>query len=118
MQLALNLTVTNRGPSAVADAVGHCHLPTNDTLISATNRQGFLTNLDGGLDWSLGPLAKGSNTTATIFVRADIPGAITNLFSLASSIVDLNPGDNTLTLTNQIDPPLISVSFATAPEAG
>ena len=117
MQLALNLAVTNRGPATAANTMVTTPLPANVSFVSATNSQGVITNAAGVLQWTIGLLPGGSNVTASIVVQANLPGAITNVFTLTNSIQDLNLADNLLVFTNQIAPPLLSIAGASAAEA-
>ena len=116
-RLTFNIAVTNREPAAVLDAVVQSVLPTNLTFLSATNQQGIATNSAGVFQWTLGPLARGSNIMCSVVTRADVAGTITNLFTLSSSILEINPGDNTLAFTNLIWPPVLSISPASGIEA-
>jgi uncharacterized repeat protein (TIGR01451 family) len=117
MKLQFNLALTNRGPSDVADAMVHCVLPPNLSFFSATNQQGSISNFAGVVDWAPGPLPKGSNFTAVIVCRADVPGDFTNQFNVLTSVLDLNPAENLVALSNHIDPPLLVISDASGTEA-
>jgi uncharacterized repeat protein (TIGR01451 family) len=117
MKLQFNLAVTNRGPSSITDATVHFAMPPNLVFLSATNAQGAISNSPGVLDWLIGSLPKGSNFTAVLVCRADIPGDFTNQFSLLSGVLDLNPVDNSVALSNHIDPPLLVISDANGSEA-
>jgi len=66
------------------------------------------------LQWALGALAVGSNATASVVLRADIPGLFTNTFTLTNSIIDLNPGDNLQAVAALVNPPLLTISDASA----
>ena len=117
MNLQFNLVLTNRGPSDVADAVVHCVLPPNLSFFSATNQQGSISNSAGVVDWMLGPLPVGTNFTAVIVCRADVPGDFTNQFGILTSVLDLNLADNSVAVSNHIDPPLLVIGDASATEA-
>lgn len=117
MKLQFNLALTNRGPSAAPNTVVHYDLPANLAFISATNLQGSISNNANSVNWTLGTLAKGANVTATIVCRADIPSDVTNLFSALASTLDLNLSDNSVALSNHIDPPLLVIGNASGTEA-
>lgn len=117
MKLQFNLAVTNRGPSSAADALVHYDLPPNLAFVSATNLQGSISNNAGSINWTIGSLADGANVTATIVCRADVPGDFTNLFSTSSLTLDLNAADNSVALSNHIDPPLLIIGNASGSEA-
>lgn len=116
-KLTFNLAVTNRGPTAGSDALLRWAIPTNLTFLSASNQLGTITNEGGQLAWTLGALAVTSNATATVVLRADIPGPLTNTLALTNSIIDLNPNDNLLALPVLINPPLLAISDASGTEA-
>lgn len=116
MKLQFNLALINRGPAAISDAAVAWTLPPNLSFVSATNKQGIVTNIAGQLTWTPGLLPAGSNTTASIVCRADIPGDFTNQFNILTSVLDLNPADNSVSLTNHIDPPLLVISDAVGTE--
>jgi uncharacterized repeat protein (TIGR01451 family) len=117
MQLAFNLAVTNRGPAAAVNTVVTTTLPANVSFVSATNSQGALTNSAGAVQWSIGLVPKGSNVSASIVVQANLPGTITNVFTLTNNIQDLNLADNQVIFSNQIAPPLLSIAAASGLEA-
>lgn len=117
MQFAINLSVTNRGPAAAVNAQVQCPLPNNAVFVSATNSQGTISNVAGVIQWTLGSLAKGSNATARVLMQATLPGMATNIFTLTNTALELNPADNSLTVTNLIAPPLISIAPAANVEA-
>lgn len=117
MKLQFNLSVTNRGPSTSANTLLHCDLPANLIFLTATNQLGTISNYPGAIDWFIGSVPPGSNLTATIVCRADIPGDFTNLFTLQSSMLDLNTADNSVALSNRIDPPLVSIAGASGVES-
>jgi uncharacterized repeat protein (TIGR01451 family) len=117
MQLAFNLAVTNRGPAAATNTLVQSSLPANVSFVSATNSQGTVSNVAGVVRWAIGLLPKGSNATASLVVQANLPGTVTNVLSLTNSILDLNPADNLLALTNQIAQPLLSISSGSGLEA-
>jgi uncharacterized repeat protein (TIGR01451 family) len=111
-QLAFNLVVTNRGPSASSAAEVQWELPPNLTFLSASNPLGTVTNHEGLLHWSLGALAVGSNATATLLARADLPGHFTNVFALTNSIFDVNLTNNSVAVPAQVLPPLLAIGDA------
>lgn len=117
MKLQFNLALTNRGPATVSDAVISCPLPANLTFLSATNLQGVISNNAGFVTWTPGRLPPGTNYTAVLVCRADIPGDFTNEFNVTTAVLDLNPADNAFALSNHIDPPLLAIGDASGMEA-
>src|SRR6185369_11565014 len=83
---------------------------------SATNLQGVISTNAGAINWTISSLQKSSNFTATIVCRADIPGDFTNQFSAFSSMLDLNVADNSVALSNHIEPPLLSIAVSSGVE--
>jgi uncharacterized repeat protein (TIGR01451 family) len=116
MQLAFNLALTNRGPSTGSNILVQSALPSNFNYVSGTNSQGTISNSPGILQWSVGTLSKGSNATARVVLQANIPGKVTNVFSISNSLSDLNVSDNVLAISNQILPPLFSIASASGLE--
>jgi uncharacterized repeat protein (TIGR01451 family) len=116
MRLQFNLAVTNRGPSAAIDTVVRYELPSNLVFLSATNPQGSISNLAGTITWTIGSLAKGSNVTAIIVCRADVPGDVTNRFNASSPVLDLDLTDNSVALPTHVDPPLLVIGDASGTE--
>ncbi|MBA4148927.1 MAG: DUF11 domain-containing protein [Verrucomicrobia bacterium] len=117
MNLQFNLAITNRGPSAAMGTVVEYTLPPNLAFLSATNLLGSISNIDGVVTWTLDSLAKSSNATAVLVCRADIPGDFTNVFNASASWLDLNLADNSVALSNHVDPPLLFIGNASGTEA-
>ncbi|HEU5068908.1 MAG TPA: Calx-beta domain-containing protein [Verrucomicrobiae bacterium] len=117
MLLGFNLLATNHGPALTTSALVQYALPTNVSFVTATNSQGAVTNPAGVVQWTIGTLPAGATATASLVVRADVPGLVTNVFTLNNEFLELNPADNTLQLTNAILPPLLAIAPASGTEA-
>src|SRR5205085_10130030 len=103
-------------PSAAGNTLVHDDLPPKLSFLSATNLQGAISTKAGAINWMIGSLGKGSNLTATTICRADIPSDFTNQFAALSSVLDLNAADNSVALSNHIDPPLLSLAASSGVE--
>ena len=117
MRMQFNLALTNRGPSAISNAVVHCQTTANIFFLAATNTQGSISNFTGGVDWIFPSVPVGSNFTAVLVYRADIPGDFTNQFSVLSPLLDLNSADDFVAVSNHIDPPLLTIASTNGIEA-
>ena len=92
------LTVKNNGPDAAAPTVTDA-LPTGLSFVSAAPGQGTFTNNAGTIEWTVGSLASGAQTTLNIATQAVAPatGCVTNSASVAAdpaAAVDNVPGNN------------------------
>ena len=113
-RLTFTVAVTNRGPTAASDVMVQWAVPPNLTFLSASNLMGTVTNEGGVLRWTLGSLAVGSNVTATLQARADLPGLFTNFFTLTNTVIDVNASNNSASVSAQVFPPLLTISDASA----
>ena len=90
------LSVTNLGPGTAAGLVVTDILSANVTFVSASG--GGTTNANAGqVVWSGFSLAANTGTNFTLIVLATAGGNATNLASVASSVIDPNPANNTAT---------------------
>ena len=109
MNLQFNLAVTNRGPSVAANTMVHYDLPANLTFLSATNLQGTISNSAGAINWTLDRLAPGVQSHCHDRLSRRYPGRFHQSIHRARLLVDLNLADNSVALSNHIDPPLLSI---------
>jgi uncharacterized repeat protein (TIGR01451 family) len=103
------LNVTNLGP-ATASAISLTNtFPPGVTFISAAPG-GYILN-GGTLAYAnLGNLGNGARLTATIVVRPDVGGTITNLATVASSVADPAKLNNGASVKTVVEPVLMSVT--------
>ncbi len=97
--LSYTITVTNRGPAAVPDAVLDDPTPNGLVFVSATSP------CEGGFPCTLPALMNGAraSVTATYAVQAGFPGPIANTATVESPTVeDPTPGDNADTVTTSV----------------
>lgn len=93
------ITVTNDGPADALDASLTDVLPDTVAYISVISTQGTCT---GGrtVNCSFGTIASGGSATVTIQVnRVNTKVAVVNTATVTSSIFDIHPADNEVTVT-------------------
>jgi uncharacterized repeat protein (TIGR01451 family) len=97
--LSYTITVTNRGPAAVPDAMLDDPTPSGLVFVSATSP------CEGGFPCALPALANGASAriTATYAVQAGFAGPIANTATVESPTVeDPSPDDNADTVTTSV----------------
>jgi uncharacterized repeat protein (TIGR01451 family) len=109
-----NVTVRNLGPNNAAGVVLTDTLGANLKYVSATKSQGTFTQSGSAITFSLGSIAAGQTAMATITAQPLEDGNLTNNFSVTSSTVDMNPGNNTALSVAAIAEGSIYVSGPTA----
>ena len=102
--LTYTLGVSNAGPHAATGVTLTDTLPGGVTFDSATASQGTCTESAGTVTCAIGTIANGSNATATIKVRPQAEGSVSNSASVTSDAGDLNQSNNTAGATTTVDP--------------
>jgi uncharacterized repeat protein (TIGR01451 family) len=103
------LNVTNLGPATASTISLTNTFPPGVTFISAAPG-GYILN-GGTLAYAnLGNLGNGARLTATIVVRPDVGGTITNLATVASSVADPAKLNNGASVKTVVEPVLMSVT--------
>ena len=124
--LTLLITVTNRGPSAVADLILTNMLPVGMQFLSATASQGSCSNRSGQLTCPIGALAPNTGALVSVQLLASRPG---NYFSSAIATApgnDVNLGNNVAAQMTSVvidpvsfsNPSLIPIADATVVAPG
>ena len=103
------LSVTNFGPATANTVALTNTLPPGVTFISATPG-GYILNGSTNVLANLGNVGNGSRLTATIVVRADVGGTITNLATVASAIADPSKLNNNASVKTVVEPVLMSAA--------
>lgn len=109
--IGYSLTVLNAGPQAATGVVLSVALPADTTLVSASSA----CSVSGAsLNCPLGTLLANGNAiiTFTLQTSSTTPGSIAVTASVTAEPADLNPANNSLTLSTTVNPP------APPPEAG
>jgi len=106
------LTVTNYGPSTATNVIVNNTLPTGATLVSVTGPGTLVTN-GLVLQWMVGTLATNTGAALTIVVKPTITANLTDTASVASDTTDVNPDNNSasVTVTSQSAPPQLTGSY-------
>ena len=97
------ITVTNKGPNIATNIVLTDPLPVSLDFISASASQGSYSNITGTLTFTLGSLVPGATATVTVIGKPNVPGTVTNVFSVVADQVELVPADNTVTALTTVD---------------
>jgi uncharacterized repeat protein (TIGR01451 family) len=105
-----SLTVTNNGPTTATNVVLTDTLGANLKYVSATKSQGTSSQSGSLVTFSFGTLAVGQTVTATVTAQALEDGNLTNSASVASSLSDANPYNNSASATTAVAEPAIVVS--------
>jgi uncharacterized repeat protein (TIGR01451 family) len=92
--LSYTLTVNNGGPSNATDVMITDTLPSGVAFDSASASQGSCTEQAGTVTCDVGTIADGATVTATINVRPQTDGTITNTASVTSSKPDPASANN------------------------
>lgn len=103
--LTYTITVTNLGPNTARSVGVTDVLPAGATFVSATPSKGSCSQAGGIVSCGLGTIAVNSSATVNIVVRPTNTGFITNVATVASSVSDNFPANNTSTLVLLVRPP-------------
>ncbi len=103
--LTYTISVTNRGPSAVTNAVVTDPLAPGAALVSAQASQGTWSVNSGVFTCSLGSLATGATATVTLTIATPaLAGLLTNTATVTTEAADPNPGGNTASTVVTLNP--------------
>ncbi|MCW2766601.1 MAG: hypothetical protein JWO11_2560 [Nocardioides sp.] len=100
--ITYTLTVTNSGPADATGVKATDVLPTGVSFVSAANG---CADVSGTVTCDFGALADGASESATIVVRADAAGTISNTATVDGDEVDPNPANNTDSEQTTVDAP-------------
>ena len=106
------LRLTNHGPWAVSGVVVTNLLPANATLLGVTASTGAFTTNGNALCWSIGNLAENGWATATVLLRADAVGTLTNTVVADAAEPDPNPANNTQVVPVVVASPTADLAVA------
>src|SRR5207245_1280740 len=102
--LTYTLTTNNAGPSAAGSVRLVDNLPAGVTFDSATPSQGTCQQASGTVTCDLGSISSASNATATITVRPQAIGSVTNQASVSANVTDPNAADNSASASMTVNP--------------
>lgn len=102
--LVYTIQVANAGPQPAPNVMVTNALPGTVLLTAASTTQGTLTTNGTPILANLGILGAGGSATVTLTVVPVIPGTITDVASVGSTIVDTAPGNNAQTLQTTVLP--------------
>lgn len=105
--LTYNITVTNLGPAMANNIFLTNTFPPGSILMSAFSSQGTHINSSTNVIFNWSNLAAGSVQLATVVVRLPVPGTVTNIASVGSSVIDPLKANNTAAVKTIVElPPL------------
>ena len=102
--LTYTVTATNNGPSTANGVVLTDNLPASATYDSATPSQGSCSPVSGTVTCNFGSLANGASATATIRVRPQAEGSITNTANVTANETDPNTANNQASASTTVNP--------------
>ncbi|MDB5351700.1 MAG: conserved repeat protein [Planctomycetota bacterium] len=122
--LTYTLFISNNGPADATNVQLSDLLPSGVVFVSAIATQGDVQQLNGKVTGTLGAiipgttdrvLAAGSTVLVTIVVTPPVSAVLTNTATISSDQIDINPGNNTQTVTTNVSPADLGVSLGVSP---
>ncbi|HEY6168232.1 MAG TPA: DUF11 domain-containing protein, partial [Verrucomicrobiae bacterium] len=107
--LTYTFTVTNVGPNAATSVAFTNVVPAGATLLAASSSQGSTTTNGNTVIASLGSIIAGSVATVTVTVTPTAAGSLINTASVGASENDLNPANNSASITTTVNLPVADV---------
>lgn len=93
----LQATLTNQGPYAADDVAITSQLPSGLRLLAAPGAEGEMTNLTAPVVFRLGTVPPGGTVAVEILGEPSVLGALTNVWSVTSGVLESNLTDNVAT---------------------
>lgn len=111
------MTVSNDGPDPASGVIATANLPTTVDFLSAVPTQGGPATLGTGnvLSVPFGTIAAGDTATVTITVIPRASGLITATVGARGNEADINPSNDTVSVTTAVDPTDVGVSILAQP---
>jgi uncharacterized repeat protein (TIGR01451 family) len=103
--LTYTISVTNLGPSVVTNAVVSHLLPPNVTVVNVTASQGTYSQQGSLVAFTLGTMPVNIPATLTVTVQPNVAGKVYSTATVSAEQPDPNPGNNTVILPVQVNPP-------------
>ena len=115
--LVYTITVTNNGPGLARGVVVSQNLDPSVRFVSAAASQGGANSIGSVVTATLGDLDIGAIATVTVTVQPLAAGTIFSTASVISSDPELNPANNTVTISTTVNPATadLAVGLASAP---
>jgi uncharacterized repeat protein (TIGR01451 family) len=104
-----NLIVTNLGPATATGVAATNTLPPGVSFVSATPA-GYQLVGNTVIFPNLGSLASGATANASVTVRADVAGIITNTASCGGLVSDPLKGNNSASVKTVVEGPALTVT--------
>ncbi len=108
--LTYTLTVTNNGPDTAKDVSINQTLPPSVIFVSANASQGDVNFGGGAVSCNVGTLVVGGTATVTVVVSPQSPGTIFSTATVGALEQDLNPFNNTVTVSTVVKLPSADLS--------
>jgi uncharacterized repeat protein (TIGR01451 family) len=107
--LTYTITVTNLGPSAASNVLLHDVLPAGFSVSSSSVEGGSSSVGSGSVNFNVPALAANAGFVATIQGSIGTAGLATNLATVASAEVDLEPVSNSAQAVTLVKAPVIAI---------
>lgn len=104
--LVYTISITNQGPDTAKNVVMSQSLPGSVVFVGASASQGSISHAGGTVTANLGTMPALATASLTVTVLPTIPGVISSTATVVTSDTELNPANNTVTVTTRVNEPL------------
>ena len=106
--LTYTITVSNNGPGPADAVTMNDTLPSGVAYVSSTHSQGTCSGTST-VTCNLGTINNGAHATVTITVTPTATGSVSNTASVATTIHDTTPGNDSVTVNTTVENPVPAI---------